>query len=363
MGRAIAAGLSTYGKLAGEEKIRKEEAARQAKIDAREERRLSLQEQESKLRQEKLRRENMMKEVAWKNQQMVQAMTQGKLMPEAVGKAVTQYGSLGEVYEYNAEKSRILQEKDPKAHAGAVVYDVKKNRKGSDGKVQFGSDGKVVTDSFPEGSNELVLPNTTEYQRWAAQQGNPEHMFATMVSGMTDETLFKAAQERAKVKAQAEAETPQGKAALGLTAAKTELTKAQTAAVGQPKPGKEKTEIQLLGGGTKKMSHIETQNLGKAFDKMSKNIPSVTSPEEAARVNETKDNPKIREMFANDIALVVADPTQLKNIRDEWVAQGLNGEYFDQQIEEAQLNAEEWAEAEESRRPGLIKRAWNKIFN
>ncbi len=361
--RGLAAGLSELGRGIKEKEAKAEETRRFEEQSAREERRLQIAEQDAANRQEAAELANTMKQVQFKNQQMNAAIQRSQYEAGALGRAITNFGSAGEVYTH--DKIRSAEEAKRTGNPDAVVYKVSMYDKDPvSGKIRTGDDGKFVEIPFPVGQDEVVLESMDERTRWATGHSNPEHMLGIAMSGMQAEDLHKAAVRRSGELAEAAATTPQGVAGLDKTRAQTGKLKAETEVlkrgVGAKPP--RKSSYTNLDGKEVDLGTEESQTARKEFEKMAKNITSLSSVGEAKRINETKNDPKIRADFALDIQATLVDPSVAKTAKDKWLKKGLNAEYYDQVVAQAELDKETWVQAEKARTPNLAQKAINKIL-
>jgi hypothetical protein len=356
--RGVAAGLATAGELQKKREQEEKEAERQKVIDDREERRLQIAEKESAARLENLRLDQQMKRVQFNHGQMVKALAVSQYEPNAVGRAVTDWASFGEVYTHNPQASKAISDE-------AVVYDVGTYRLNDKGQRETDPQtGKFIVDPLPEGRNRKVLADRKAMIQWTVDLTAPEFMLGIERAGRDAKRLREQKVEDIKAIGDAKAQTPEGKdkAALGVAQreniqADTRLKDAEAKRAQAAAAQREKGEsvVTNLDGKEVTFTKEQSQTLRKVLDKVTKQFGTVSSDGEAFRINETKDDPKRRAEFAQDIKIVLDHPDLKRRVREEWAAKGLNMEYFDSVVSAAEIDRETFLELDKKNSKGWFR--------
>jgi len=367
--KALGAALTTLGGVMQENRLEKEEQRRREEMESKEERRLQIAEQDAEQRRELNRIQINMAKAEWDTQQIKKACISSDWDPDVVGKAWSDYGNTGYHYSFNKTKS----EQSPDGTWTKIVYDIGTVTKKGGGVEGVGG-VPTIQKLGTEGQEKVFLPGKDEngndvsaigqVTRHTSKMVNPNFSFSMIEAKVTGEQRQQEALKFEQMKAATAEETAQGKRkaekeGLDIKEQKLDIEAKQAknaAGVGD----KGESVIDSLDGTRKVRSKEESQNDRAVFDKATKQWGSVSSIAEASRINETKDNPDIRKLFTEDIKAVLKDPSRRKEIREQWKADGLNGEYFDAVMQDAEMNKEDWLEVD--KKPNIFKRTWDKIF-
>jgi len=304
LGYALGQGLVTLGNEMGKIEAQKQERARyEAELQRKEE----LQDANLKsmdIRNEQLKLANNLKKVQLNNNRIATVFAQTDGDAAAMSQVITQHGN-GYVELFDeAESARLTKQNGFETIVtNQGVY--KTNEKGD---IVNGENGKPIFEPLP-GAAAQTIRTRPEYNQHVGNVLNPDKAVARANADMSYAEKYKEAEIQHKAKEASLArreQTPQGKR-------KARLEEAQIAAAGRrgtdtPKPPA--ATVTGVGGNKIKRTHQESAGDQASFKVMAKQNPEwgVTSPDEAFRINQLKNEPKLRSALADDIKKGLNDP-------------------------------------------------------
>jgi len=366
LGRALGAGLATFGRAETEREIREEEKRRFDEQSARKERQLKIQEQDAKQRKEMQELKIQQEKAIFNNKQLMQAYVAAKGDPQALGAAMSQYGNTGRVYQYNPMKSK---------EQGKIVYDIGTRIRTADGGLKQ-KDGKPEIEPLPLSAGEVAFDDQAALDKHIIKSADPEFLLAMERQKNKEEILRDSAiklmveklavsdEHRAKVEA-----TPEGqrfiekhRQEIENMKARTAKTKAETQRIKSDK-GKglasqaPVTQIKGIGGKPEQLTDADKQiaiQNQKAFE--GQGYQGITV-QEAYRMSQLQSDEEAQRDIADGLVMVQTGELTPAEFRDLAEDYNVPVQFFDNMLAEAEALGEIEREEAEARKPSLLKEA------
>jgi hypothetical protein len=359
LGYGVGQGLQVFGTGLERSEIRKKEEARYEQESKLREERHKADLEAMDIRNEQLKLANTIKRVELNNNRLVQTFNATKGDPRAVTEAITKYGA-GPVEIYDEAESR---RKSKELGKPVIVVNTgvwKTNEK--DVPITDPTTGDKIFEPFP-GSAGQIVRTPEEFTDHFADVVNPNVALARMHAKMTYKDIYNKAVAHAKgvaeVKEQAElraAQTPEGKLEQRKLAAETKLAEKEAAGL---QTGPAVTEVQDVLNRKVTRTHTEAQGDLAAMKIMARDNPEwgVTSPEQAFRINQLKNDPELRRLLAADVTKALKDEAHAeKLVRQGSKKMGIPAEFLQNML----IKAAEDEEAIEASKGGIVN--WFKEF-
>jgi hypothetical protein len=313
LGRAIGAGFTAAGQQMMQYAAQQEEKKRYEEQLAMDKEKMEADMAESKIRQDRMKLENDMKKSIYNSEKIRQTYIGTGGDPNETEKAFSKYGGW--------YQSRFDEERSSQATAAA-----------GDGKerivIQFGTlatdendDPRPDKYGKPEfipnkGTTRFVTYTREEYDNRVANMMNPDSFLATLQKGYTQQELREKndimQQARVKAAQALEEHTKTGAANVRKAEADAGLSEKKLEEFGKVDPNDPNRPPEHIGvdGKKHKRSRQEADGDIAAMKIMNERNPEwgVTSPGEAFRVNQVKNNPDMRKALANDIEKAAKNP-------------------------------------------------------
>lgn len=354
LGRGIAEASSILGKGLEREEDRAEEKRRYD-----EQMRIRKERHEADLyamdrRNRALELSNNIKKLELNNKLLTQTFAQSNGDPKQVCDAITKYGN-GYVERYNEPESARQSNINgyPTIVTDNGVYET--NEKGDP---VIGPDGKKIFKPLP-GSATQTSRTRAEFNDHFADIVNPNVALARIQSKQTYKDLYNRAEAQFKAQEASEArkaETAEGK--LKRRKLEAQTTEAEKLAKGiSTKPPVAK--VKNIKGQEVDRTHAEAEADIAAMKIMAKDNPEwgITSPDQAYRINQLKNSPKLRAAIADDVQKALEDEAFAeKFVKKGSQRMGVPAEFLQDLLDRAEINREVIA----SKKGGFVN--WVKEF-
>ena len=364
---ALGAALTTLGGELTKSRLEREELRRRKEAEAKEERRLQIQEQDAEQRREMNRIKLSMERVKYNNNLIKEAAVKSNFDPAVMGQAFTKHAGDGFVYTFNPTKSVANED----GSYSKIVYDIGTLEKKGAGVSGVGG-VPTVKQLGPEGTEKVfesakdqqgnMISATGWLTRYTSTMVNPDLAFARMEEDWTGEKRQQQMLDLQKKKAEVEAQTPQGKLAMKEQGLDIKLKEKKLA--GDAPTTSAQAPVSTFTGAT-----------GEDIKQTAKDVEK--AKQFAAAINKNRD-PKLTPLDADDAARIMhlKNSKKAQKVIKGYATQVANGtmtrEEFVEKFADSKL-PEDYVqkmadkigamEPEEIKQPGLFARTWNKIFN
>jgi hypothetical protein len=356
--RGVGAGLRGIAGARREQRAEDKEEARQAKEDALKERELSMREKESRIRVQNLELQQLEQKTKIAHGQLMKtAMASDYTNPDtgygsvAMADALTKYVGNGIAYRPNPDKTA--------ENKGLPVWDIGTYKTDPEtGKQVAGPDGKPVflPLSKHEKLNTLAFKSEEQYARFIHSNLDPSYLMAMTNANVTYEST--------RQKQKALDESISGKLEQRKGEQEIKESEAREAKLRAEATGKKKTPAQAevatrrgIGGDIERTQ--KEADSDKTFHTLIAKKYQGIGPDEAFKITQIKSDPKIRKIFHESIAAVLDGTEPEADLYRDAREVGVPVEFIRDLLAEAQELQEEFKADE----PGLLSRAWDKIFN
>lgn len=306
------------------------------------------------IRNEQLTLANNLKRVELNNKRITTVFSQTEGDPAATSKAITQYGS-GHAERYMEAESREAT----KANGfETIITENGVFETNDEGKVIPGKDGKPIFKRFNGGAG-VITRTRAEYNDHVGRVLNPNMALANITANQTYKDIYAKNEAMLKAKeasAERQAQTPEGKLKARGLEADVKIKEKEAAGL-TDKPAA--MTVQNIQGKDVKRTHTEAQGDLASMKIIAKDHPEwgVTSPDQAYRINELKNNAEMRTAIADDVQKAIKDETYAQ----KFIVEGSKKlRVPEQMLRDMVNNASDNAEVIESKKGGFMN--WLKEF-